>query len=145
MKIQQCFWVIGVVILSCVSTLFAQPEVTGIAGDMNSTIFPNATFISRNADERIGYSISGAGDVNGDGYDDFMVAEYHNYVHGWNSGGVYLILGDSGNKWGQNVNIEQAADAIFRGSQDYDMAGYNVAGKGDFNGDGLSDLIVGAP
>lgn len=145
MKIQHYFVVIGFIILNFSGSLFAQSKVTGLSGNMYSTILPSASFISRNADERIGYSISGAGDVNGDGCDDFMVAEYHNYVHGWNSGGVYLMLGDLEKRTDQNVDIEQAASAIFRGSQEYDMAGYNVAGKGDFNGDGLDDLIIGAP
>ncbi len=108
-------------------------------------IYPDATFVCHNANERCGYSMAGAGDVNGDGFSDFMVAAYHNYLHGWNSGGVYLITGALNQRWGMNVDIESAATAIFRGSQDYDMVGYCVAGKGDFNGDGLSDLIIGAP
>jgi len=108
-------------------------------------IFPDASFICKNKEARLGYSISGAGDVNGDGYDDFMIAAYHNYVHGWNSGGVYLLLGKAGIQWGFNVNIEQAADAIFRGTDQYDLVGYNVSGRGDFNGDGLEDFLIGAP
>jgi hypothetical protein len=74
-----------------------------------------------------------------------MIAAYHNYVHGWNSGGVYLLLGKAGIQWGFNVNIEQAADAIFRGTDQYDLVGYNVSGRGDFNGDGLEDFLIGAP
>ncbi len=108
-------------------------------------IYPDATFVCKNAHERCGYSAAGAGDVNGDGFDDFMVAAYHNYLHGWNSGGVYLIAGALNQRWGMNVDIEAAATAIFRGSQDYDMVGYCVAGRGDFNGDGLADMIIGAP
>jgi hypothetical protein len=108
-------------------------------------LFPDATFICNNAQERCGYSMSGAGDVNGDGFADFMIAAYHNYVHGWNSGGIYLITGGFNKTWGFNVDIEPAATAIFRGSHVYDMVGYNVAGKGDFNGDGFDDLIIGAP
>lgn len=106
---------------------------------------PDASFICKNKDERLGYCISAAGDVNNDGYADFMVAAYHNYVHGWNSGGVYLLLGKANQSWGFNVNIEQAAHAIFRGSDPYDMVGYCVSGRGDFNGDGLDDLLIGAP
>jgi len=113
----------------------------GQAGEL----FPDATWIGTNDNERCGYSVAGAGDVNGDGFDDFMVAAYHNYVHGWNSGGVYLIAGHLNADWGFGHSLEDAATAIFRGSHEYDMVGYNVAGKGDFNGDGLDDLIIGAP
>jgi hypothetical protein len=121
--------------------IFGQQVENPVLGEL----FPDATFICKNRDERCGYSILGAGDVNGDGFDDFMVAAYHNYLHGWNSGCVYLITGALNITWGFNTNIENAAIAIFRGSDEYDMVGYNVAGKGDFNGDGLSDLIIGAP
>lgn len=106
---------------------------------------PDATFVCRNKEERCGYSMFAAGDVNRDGFDDFMVAAYHNYLHGWNSGGIYLITGGLNKNWGFNVDIETAATAIFRGSIEYDMAGYSVAGKGDFNGDGYDDMIIGAP
>ncbi|MDZ7375399.1 MAG: dockerin type I domain-containing protein [candidate division KSB1 bacterium] len=124
--------------------------IKGVAGQNGDQavlgqIYPDATFICKNANERCGYSMAGAGDVNGDGFSDFMVAAYHNYLHGWNSGGVYLITGALNQRWGMNVDIEAAATAVFRGSQDYDMVGYCVAGKGDFNGDGLSDMIIGAP
>ncbi|MCU0643864.1 MAG: T9SS type A sorting domain-containing protein [bacterium] len=108
-------------------------------------LVPDASFVCKNKEERCGYSMFAAGDVNRDGFDDFMVAAYHNYLHGWNSGGVYLITGGLNKTWGFNANIESAATAIFRGSQDYDMVGYSVAGKGDFNGDGYDDLIIGAP
>ena len=68
-------------------------------------LFPDATFVCKNDHERCGYSMSGAGDVNGDGFDDFMVAAYHNYLHGWNSGGVYLITGGLNKTFGFNVDI----------------------------------------
>ncbi len=122
-----------------ISLVFGQEAIA------QGELFPDATFICTNDHERCGYSMSGAGDVNGDGFDDFMVAAYHNYLHGWNSGSVYLITGSLDQNWGFNVNIEDAAMAIFRGSNDYDMVGYNVTGKGDFNGDGFDDLIIGAP
>ncbi len=127
--------------LISITTVTGQESQNRLLGELA----PDATFICKNHDERCGYSMAGAGDVNGDGFDDFMVAAYHNYLNGWNAGGIYLIAGGPNIKWGFNVNIESAATAIFRGSQDYDMAGYCVKGKGDFNGDGLSDMIIGAP
>lgn len=105
---------------------------------------PSVSFIGKKNSERIGYYLSSAGDVNGDGLDDFMVAVYHHYKHGWNCGGVYLFLGRRNVTWGLGESIDEA-DALFCGKNKYDLVGYNVAGKGDFNGDGYDDMLIGAP
>ncbi|MBN2091174.1 FG-GAP repeat protein [candidate division KSB1 bacterium] len=109
-----------------------------------SDLVPTTIFKGVNNGERIGYAVSTAGDVNADGFSDFMVAAYHHYSHGWNCGGVYLFLGADGNRWEGEVNITNA-DAIFKGKREYEMVGWTVAGGGDFNGDGYDDLLIGAP
>ncbi|MCI0515124.1 T9SS type A sorting domain-containing protein [candidate division KSB1 bacterium] len=105
---------------------------------------PEMSFYGFNENERIGYYLASAGDVNADGYHDFMVAAYHHYSHGWNCGGVYLFLGAQDRSWRQEESIGHA-DAIFKGSHSYEMVGYCISGKGDFNGDGFDDLLIGAP
>ncbi|MBN2091175.1 FG-GAP repeat protein [candidate division KSB1 bacterium] len=103
-----------------------------------------ATFLGTQAYERVGYWVNKAGDVNGDGYDDFMIANYHTKINGYDAGAVYLILGRSNSQWGFNVSLEDA-NARFLGRMNYEALGYHVGGGGDINGDGYDDIIIGAP
>ncbi len=89
----------------------------------------------------LGVSVAGAGDVNGDGYDDVVVGA-SGYDNGQvNEGAAFVYLGSKdGVKSG---NLEVAA-ATLEADQDNASMGLGVAGAGDVNGDGYADVIVGA-
>ena len=106
---------------------------------------PTYSFLGEQDAGRIGYYLAAAGDVNGDGLGDFMIGSYHTSLHGWNSGAVFLLLGREEVDWQLNSILNDEADAVFRGKRAYEMVGYNMAGEGDFNGDGYCDLLIGAP
>ena len=38
-----------------------------------------------------------------------------------------------------------SADALFVGANDYDLVGYSVSGTRDVDGDGIDDVLIGAP
>jgi hypothetical protein len=84
--------------------------------------------------DNFGYSVSGAGDVNNDGYDDLIVGAYRNDAGGENAGRAYVYSGQTG-----------ALLWIFTGGAAGDHFGYSVSGAGDADNDGYDDLIVGAP
>jgi hypothetical protein len=93
--------------------------------------------------DQAGNSVSSAGDVNGDGYDDLLIAAHYNASGGISSRGkVYIIFGKASG-WAKNVSLSNA-DASFLGETRFDNAGDCVDSLGDVNGDGYDDIIIGA-
>ena len=99
------------------------------------------------AGDYAGTSVGGAGDVNGDGFDDLIVGARFadpNNVSG--SGASYVVFGKSSG-FASTVNLSTLDGANgFRldGVAAYDESGNAVGAAGDVNGDGFDDLIVGA-
>jgi len=94
-------------------------------------------------------SISPAGDVNGDGIDDFIIG-----ISSTSDGGNALVIFGSRNGLGTDIDgksvletgtLAPASGFLITGDGANDGAGESVAGLGDINGDGFDDLIVGAP
>lgn len=91
-----------------------------------------------------GYSASGAGDVNGDGLADVIVGAPDTSPGGrTRAGEAYVIFSQTGSL----VELDNvgAAGFVISGAANDDNLGHSVASAGDVNGDGLADVIVGAP
>src|SRR5439155_548921 len=93
---------------------------------------------SNQASAFYGYSVATAGDVNGDGYSDVIVGapQYDNGQS--DEGRAFVYLGSAS-------GLATSAAWTFDCKQPSASFGYSVGTAGDVNGDGFSDVIVGAP
>ncbi|CAB5497346.1 Flagellar hook-length control protein FliK, partial [Bathymodiolus thermophilus thioautotrophic gill symbiont] len=92
-----------------------------------------------------GQAVSSAGDVNGDGIDDLIVGLASQYYKwGWKTGKSYVVFGKVD---GEGVDVNNLGSGGFTiiGRAGNSLSGYAVSSAGDVNGDGLDDLIIGAP
>jgi len=103
----------------------------------------DSSFIGESSDDWSGYSISGGGDVNGDGFDDILIGAPHNDVMGSDSGHVYLIFGKE-TGWTSNMDLANS-DASFMGEFAEDRCGSSISSDGDVNGDGFDDILISSP
>ena len=108
-----------------------------------SLIYSSASFIAEEENAYAGWSVAGAGDINGDGFDDILIGAPYPDEKRPGRGKIYLMLGKAGG-WSSDLNLSQA-DASFLGEIVGDSAGFSVTGAGDVNGDGYDDMLFGAP
>ena len=95
----------------------------------------------------VGLSVASAGDVNGDGIADLIMGAPTAGPHGTNSGATYVVFGKASG-FAANIDLSSLDGTTgfkLSGVATNDLTGFSVASAGDINGDGFSDLIVGAP
>ena len=93
-----------------------------------------------------GGSVSGAGDVDGDGIDDVIIGAIGASPNGRDlAGASYVVLGTT--DLAGTIDLADpvnGADLIIQGAAEIDFSGSSVSGAGDVNGDGVDDLLIGA-
>jgi hypothetical protein len=118
--------------------------------DLSSFISGSAGFkiLGATAGDQSGNRVSGAGDINGDGYSDLILgARSYDGLGGSNCGAAYVIFGHSAATTFTDIDL-----AAFSTSQGFritgatasGLLGFSVSGAGDFNHDGYSDIVIGS-
>ena len=126
-------------------------ENVGSSGELDlSTIDGSNGFAinGNSAGDFQGFSVSNAGDVNNDGFADVIVGASTADPNGNNSGASYVIFGGVGVGSSGAINpsdLNGSNGFAFNGVDAGDLSGRSVSNAGDLNGDGIDDLLIGAP
>jgi hypothetical protein len=115
--------------LACQSFIATAGESERLPGEATTTIWGSGR-------------VTAGGDVNGDGRPDLLLSQ------GWRrspptNGRISVVFGNPDVKEVDLANLGQAGFVI-HGAKPDDMAVFAV-GAGDVNGDGLDDILIGAP
>jgi hypothetical protein len=106
-------------------------------------VYTSAAFLVVNGafNERAGSDVAGAGDVDGDGFEDLLVGAYLADDIATDAGRAGLFYGAAG----LTATVDATdADASFFGGVAGEQLGNLLAGVGDWDGDGRGDLLVGS-
>ncbi|MGV0105599.1 FG-GAP repeat protein [Nostoc sp. DSM 114160] len=96
-----------------------------------------------------GNSLSNAGDINNDGIDDLIIGANNASPNGKDfAGQSYVVFGGTNLVSGGSLNLSDLDGSngfLINGIAEGDRLGNSVSNAGDINGDGIDDLIIGAP
>lgn len=91
-----------------------------------------------------GTTLAAVGDINGDGLADWAASAPRSDDSGSDAGQVYVTFGNAAYALGE-AGAGASSSVKIRGDLAGDLLGSSLVGGGDFNGDGVRDLYLGAP
>ena len=94
-----------------------------------------------------GGSVSSAGDINNDGYDDIIIGADGADPNGDWSGESYVVFGKASGTYSASLELSSLNGTngfVINGIDAHDYSGRSVSSAGDINNDGYDDIIIGA-
>jgi Ca2+-binding RTX toxin-like protein len=123
---------------------------SGFGADLNLSTLNGSNGFAINgiaAEDLSGFSVSSAGDVNGDGFDDLIIGAVGASPNGIRAAGQSYVVFGSNSGFGAGLDLSGLNGSngfAINGIAAFDFSGYSVSSAGDVNGDGIDDLIIGA-
>jgi hypothetical protein len=116
------------------------------SGSCTGAVVPRGYWIDGAADgDKLGWSAAGVGDVNGDGVPDTAVGAWAHDSAGSNAGALYVVYGQpGGNGTVSTAALDPALGFRIDGAAAGAQLGRSVGGAGDFDGNGVPDIVGGA-
>lgn len=103
-----------------------------------------SSFTALGSGDRFGWSVADLGDFDGNGTTDLLVGAPWDDDGGTDAGAVYIVtLTTTGTVLGAN-KITEGTPGFTANLQPFDWFGWSVASLGDLDGDGVTDIAVGA-
>lgn len=132
-----CSFYISYIRLSNAQTplLKSQQKISNLEGDFQTVL---ASY------EEFGYSLTSVGDLNGDGITDICVGAIKDDDGGFDKGAVYILFLNSNGTVKDQQKISNLEGGFNGTLDDEDYFGRSLASLGDLNGDGVTDICVGA-
>lgn len=147
--VRRSFGVSGVAVMLSISSMALSDDPVSAVFELSDLDGGNG-FVLYGVDpgDDSGISVSGAGDINGDGMDDLIIgALLGDPNDNENAGESYVVFGGSGVGSTGEINLSDLSGTngfVLNGVRTGDFSGTSVSGAGDINGDGVDDLIIGA-
>eukprot|EP01040_Poterioochromonas_malhamensis_P016105 gene16105-18190_t len=129
-----CF--VTVWVICCVYSVSGMIEKTLNLGQIRSALFSG-----NDSKTEAGFAVSGVGDVNKDGYDDYLIGarSYSKYA-----GAAFLVYGGPSMPDSLTPETLGSQGVVFYG-YNRSYTGWDVSGLGDVNRDGYADFMIGSP
>jgi CSLREA domain-containing protein len=127
---------VHILFMNANGTVRSEQKISDLAGGLGADLVNFDLF---------GHGVAGIGDLDGDGIPDIAVGAQRDDDGGFNRGAVYvLFLNADGTVKGEQ-KISDTEGGLAATLTDNNYFGSDLAGIGDLDGDGIPDIVVGAP